>query len=68
MDMETAAETINSVEQDIIDGRVEMSDQEAYNVLVQLWDSALEAGVIKSSNDAILIQKAFEKVKKKVQP
>lgn len=65
--METAAETINSVEQDIIDGTVEMTEQEAYGVLVQLWDSALEAGVIKSSNDSILIQRAFEKIKKKVQ-
>lgn len=65
--METSAETINSVEQDIIDGKVEMSDQEAYNVLVQLWDRSLEAGIIKTSNDSILIQRAFEKIKKKVQ-
>jgi len=64
--METTEQNVDTSELDILEGRVEMTLEQSMSVLTQLWDSALRSGAITNSQDAILIQKAFETINREV--
>jgi len=59
-------ETYN-IDYNIITGKIELTDEQAVTILVQLWDNAIKAGAI-NAQDSILIQKAMTIVSNKLLP
>lgn len=64
---EQLSEESYTIDYNIITGKVELSDEQAVAVLVQLWDNAIKAGAI-NAQDSVLIQKAIKIVSDKLLP
>ena len=62
-----ATEEQYNIDYNIITGKIELTDEQAVTVLVQLWDNAIKAGAI-NAQDSVLIQKAITIVSNKLLP
>lgn len=56
-----------NIDYDIITGKIELNEQQAITILMQLWDNAIKAGAI-SAQDTVLIHKAIKLVSERLLP